>query len=205
MIDMNKYKSISFVVAFILLANLGVQHTQASLQTTPATSSQMQSLLTQLQNLQNQLKAKKDNKQTCSTKPNIFVGEISMDKDVLSGNSLGNALPQQVLKVKASTDVCLSANFIGDSIKYTVVVYESKTGKDPEIGRSSGAFSIASTSQVVGDFEVYVTGGSAYIKEKFEREYYAVVKIDTANSIKETKETDNVMTSNKWVMEYYKG
>lgn len=195
-----KVLGILLVISFILpSASLQAQTTTPQIAQLQAMILQLQTLLSQLQSMSPVIKA------DCTGKPNLFIGEVSMDRDVLSGNSMGVSLPEQSLKVRVLNDGCLNKSYIGTKVKYVVTTYEAKSGSDPKTGTAEGYFTTSRTTGDIANFEVMVTGGSNYEVGKFERGYYAKIKIDSANEIKELKETDNSMTTNEWIMEYYKG
>jgi hypothetical protein len=142
-----------------------------------------------------------------TSRPNLVVQQVSVDKDQLGGNSMGVALPEQTITMTVANDVIGYHNTERKTFDYVVTLYEKRQGTDKKTKiKATGKIVIPAGTETT-TFEVVLEGGTPFSQNVFERIFYPVVTLDQKRKIKETNERDNTFTAEgtTWIMEYYKG
>jgi len=202
----------TFLVLTLMCTFVPSQSAQAAPTTDDAAEiALLQSLVAQLTALLAQLIALQTGTTPVVTpstiKPNLMLAEVSFDDEVLSGNSMGNTLPERELSIRVKNDSIGSIGTPGKKFNYEAVIYEKVSGPDIETEIvTTGEIQIPDGGKEV-TFTTILEGGLPFDEdeEDFERTYYAIIMIDGDDEIDETSEKDNTLTSPTWVMEYYKG
>lgn len=208
----NKHKILGclLILGGIVLIN---QTAQASTQSIDATQAQSSiSKITSIDELNNitkiikeRIKTLKKNKSNSSkNRENLTISSIKLSNPAgMDFGTAGNVIDQKIT-VTLKNNEFGAQNLTGEKIEYEIYLYDVTSSKKKLFKAAAGEVLIPYANGY-SEFEAYIEGGLPFDGDKNEKEYRALIKIDTSKDIKESDEKDNKMWSDEWLITYYKG
>lgn len=209
-----KHGSLCFllVAGVVLLGGVGapVATQAASLSVDGLQAKTLIEKITSTQELEDLEKIIKDRvkllkKNSSSTRENLTISAVKVSlPDGTDCGSAGLACHEQVITITVKNNEPGAASLTGKTVEYAIYLYDVTSGKKKLFEAASGVV-LVPYANGYSEFSASIDGGLPFDGKTFEREYRALIKIDTGKDVKESNEKDNEAWTDSWPITYYKG
>ncbi len=147
---------------------------------------------------------KKNKNNSSKTGENLTISSIKLSNPAgMDFGTAGNVMDQKIT-VAIKNNEFGATNLTGEKIEYEIYLYDVTSSKKKLFKAATGEV-LVPYANGYSEFEANIEGGLPYDGNKFEKNYRALIKIDTSKDVKESNEKDNEMWSDEWLITYYKG